>query len=205
MNETSQPPAPLTPAVRAAVAAGCGVVIAVIVYLSAWRELAGTFGFQRHYHHTWRQLSVIDSSIQEYRRQHGRPPQTLAEVAPEHYQADSWDRPLEYRLNGEQYALLSLGGDGRPGGNGIDADIRAGERLQPPMPSLRQFTFEMDSGGIRLTSIVAGACTAVMCWRLMRQTAHYPWLLQLAACGVTLVFAWFVAMFVAVLHIPSGH
>lgn len=204
-DDAAHSPAPLSPATRAAVAAGCGVAIAILVYLGAWRQLANTYPFQREYHFTWQQLESIDGAIQKYIEQHGRPPESLSEVAPEQQLADSWQNPLIYTVNGNQYELLALGRDGRPGGDGIDADIRAGEPRQPQMPSLQQFTFDMESFGIRLTSIIAGVCTTDACWRLMRRSAHSPWLLQLAACGVTLVFAWFVAMFADALHVPSGH
>ena len=40
---------------------------------------------------------------------------------------DPWGRPYQYRIPGEksEYDLLSLGRDGRQGGSGPDADIRA--------------------------------------------------------------------------------
>ena len=42
---------------------------------------------------------------------------------------DPWGNPYVYRAPGEAgpYDLISLGADGRPGGEGFDADIRAGE------------------------------------------------------------------------------
>lgn len=42
---------------------------------------------------------------------------------------DPWGRPYEYRSPGERgaYDLMSLGADGRPGGEGVDADISAGD------------------------------------------------------------------------------
>ena len=44
---------------------------------------------------------------------------------------DPWGNPYIYRVpgeNGAAYELLSLGADGQPGGEGLDADIRTGDR-----------------------------------------------------------------------------
>jgi general secretion pathway protein G len=44
---------------------------------------------------------------------------------------DPWDRPYVYRspgANGGGFDLMSLGKDGKPGGEGIDADITAKRR-----------------------------------------------------------------------------
>jgi general secretion pathway protein G len=49
----------------------------------------------------------------------------LAEVP-----VDPWGNPYVYRAPGEDgpYDLVSLGADGKPGGEGVDADIVSGER-----------------------------------------------------------------------------
>ena len=36
---------------------------------------------------------------------------------------DPWGRPYVYKSNGATYAITSLGRDGKPGGEGVDADI----------------------------------------------------------------------------------
>ena len=43
---------------------------------------------------------------------------------------DPWDRPYVYRRSaaGNAFELMSLGRDGKPGGEGVDADIKAGPR-----------------------------------------------------------------------------
>ncbi|WP_284052317.1 type II secretion system major pseudopilin GspG [Stakelama marina] len=37
--------------------------------------------------------------------------------------ADGWDHPFEYESNGSSFTLKSLGKDGKPGGQDLDADI----------------------------------------------------------------------------------
>lgn len=36
---------------------------------------------------------------------------------------DPWGKPYVYESNGQQYLIRSLGRDGKPGGEGVDADI----------------------------------------------------------------------------------
>jgi general secretion pathway protein G len=36
---------------------------------------------------------------------------------------DPWGRPYVYQSNGSSYSIQSLGRDGKPGGEGVDADI----------------------------------------------------------------------------------
>jgi len=36
---------------------------------------------------------------------------------------DPWGKPYVYESNGQSYAITSLGRDGKPGGEGVDADI----------------------------------------------------------------------------------
>ena len=41
---------------------------------------------------------------------------------------DPWDRPYVYRRTGGGFELMSLGKDGKPGGEGVDADIKPQRR-----------------------------------------------------------------------------
>jgi general secretion pathway protein G len=40
---------------------------------------------------------------------------------------DPWDRPYVYQHSGNNYAVISYGADGVPGGGGLDADIKSSE------------------------------------------------------------------------------
>jgi len=42
---------------------------------------------------------------------------------------DPWGNPLQYNSTGKTYELICYGADGKPGGTGADADIRA-DQLQ---------------------------------------------------------------------------
>ncbi|WP_448657677.1 type II secretion system major pseudopilin GspG [Sphingomonas sp. CJ99] len=41
---------------------------------------------------------------------------------------DAWQNPLVYESDGRSYEVKSLGADGQPGGEGMDADISSGKR-----------------------------------------------------------------------------
>lgn len=41
---------------------------------------------------------------------------------------DAWQNPLVYESDGRTYEIKSLGADGQPGGEGVDADISSGKR-----------------------------------------------------------------------------
>jgi hypothetical protein len=50
---------------------------------------------------------------------------------------DGWNRPLQYRVTQDGIiTLTSLGADGKPGGNGEDADISVSYRSKRPDGSL---------------------------------------------------------------------
>ena len=39
--------------------------------------------------------------------------------------ADGWNKPYEYLSDGSSFSIRSLGKDGKPGGDGVDADIES--------------------------------------------------------------------------------
>ena len=45
---------------------------------------------------------------------------------------DPWGNPLQYNSMGKSYELICYGADGKPGGTGADADIRADELQERP-------------------------------------------------------------------------
>ena len=71
----------------------------------------------------------IEYRIRDYYAKERRLPENLS-VLPElrddnrdYSLADGWGRPIQYTIEGRTVSLLSWGKDGRPGGNGQDADI----------------------------------------------------------------------------------
>ena len=76
-------------------------------------------------------IEMIDQGVQRYYLDNRRYPTTqegLAVLQPylRRIPNDPWSRPYRYEApgaNGRDYAITSLGADGRPGGSGTDADI----------------------------------------------------------------------------------
>lgn len=85
------------------------------------------------------QLTVLAGKIEQYELDVGALPQNLEDLVRQPSGAsgwlgpyakadelsDPWRRPIEYRVPGSEgrYELVSLGADGRPGGEGVDRDI----------------------------------------------------------------------------------
>jgi general secretion pathway protein G len=88
------------------------------------------------------QITMFETAIDTYRLDVGRFPtteqglQALREAPggaerwdgpylPKEIPMDPWGNPYQYRSPGEHgdYDILSYGGDGQPGGEGIDADV----------------------------------------------------------------------------------
>lgn len=89
------------------------------------------------------QMQTLSAALESYRGDVGRPPSQdeglkALIVAPEGADGwlgpylrdagalkDPWGRPLAYKMVDDQIDLVSLGADGKPGGQGVDADIVA--------------------------------------------------------------------------------
>lgn len=86
------------------------------------------------------QLQTLAGKVENYQLDTGRYPTQLGDLvvqpgnvsgwlgpyAKESELLDPWKNPIEYRIPGEsqRFDLVSLGADGKPGGDSVDADIR---------------------------------------------------------------------------------
>jgi hypothetical protein len=133
---------------------------------------------------------------------------------------DGWGRALIYSVNETSYTLKSYGRDGRPGGTGFDRDIDLGDDssssasygdgslyANPPMPTLKQFLFELPTKGMihacALSGLIAFAIT-FMLLRPARPSRRNDRRLAFQI-AVTLVVSVIFAMMIMQLHIPTGH
>jgi general secretion pathway protein G len=68
-------------------------------------------------------LNSLKEPIYIFQMRNSSLPQTLAQAEADDIK-DAWGRDVQYRvMDGRAYELRSLGGDGRDGGTGADADI----------------------------------------------------------------------------------
>ena len=88
------------------------------------------------------QLSSLSAQVEQYQADVGTYPDALEQLVTAPGNADGWlgpyakttdfsdpwHKPIEYRRPGDNeapYKLISLGADGKPGGDGVDKDVVA--------------------------------------------------------------------------------
>lgn len=199
-------------AVRSAWSAATGAVVAVIAYLAAYQSYRENYGFHREEYSTRTLLNGVERAIEEHRKSVGRPPRSLAELESiegwmvDGRLPDSWRRPVQYAVEGDRFILYSFGRDGRPGGEGSDADVYPTSARRPSArTTLRQFAFDLPTEGIWKTCLAAGAIAAIMCFRASRATGARWGPEIVAVFAATAVGAVVVAVLLCVVHIPNGH
>lgn len=113
------------------------VLIGGIVAFAATRILGG--GDRAKANLAKAQVQTLAEKVQQFEMDTGTLPGSLDELvsapntigwlgpyAKEAELKDPWNRPFEYRMpgDGRAFDLVSLGKDGKPGGESVDADIR---------------------------------------------------------------------------------
>ncbi|MFT3883149.1 MAG: type II secretion system protein GspG [Gemmatales bacterium] len=189
---------------RLLVAFVVGLFIAFTSYLCAYFNQRGAYGLV-----TGEPFSIrhVQHAIETHREKAGRWPTSLAEVEDlkdrlndQGQFLNPWNHPYQYRVEGDKYELYSLGKDGQPGGEGLDADLQARNRPEPP--TLRQFTLDLPTGGVLAACILSGVCAGLFCLMQKRDLSRRSFYLRL---GATAIGAILLAVVISVLHIPSGH
>ena len=191
-----------------------GLAVAGIAYLCAYFDQRGQYGYRSRELDTQEKLDSLQQEIERHRRTTGQLPTDLAELQAvmfyhkfstnaEGRVVDSWDRPFQYRVEGDGFELYSFGADGQPGGLGRDADLYPGPASRPPeLPTLHQFTFELQTKGVQRTCIVAGVCAALVCLVVTRNRRGAGILPRVAATVVGFII---IAVAWSGLHIPTSH
>jgi general secretion pathway protein G len=194
---------------RTLTAVAVGVVVAASAYWCGYRmALAGPY-FCYEVKKTHRDLSLLHELVEEHRQTTGQVPATLTEIelVKESFRLndsgqviDPWKHPYQYRVEGDGFTLFSFGRDGQQGGEGDDADIYLGRPIQ--RPSLYRFTFEMPTGGIQATCVLASVCAGLICLLPPRNHSRAGLLVRIVATVVGCVWA---TVMIVVAHFMSGH
>ncbi len=205
---------------RLLVSAVVGMAMAGTAYLCAWCTIGAAFGQGGHLA-AQIFLRTIRTGVEAYKKEHGRYPEKLADLKTDLLDQlrppdsgdilDPWNNPYQYTVDGNSYTLRSFGRDGKRGGEGLDQDTdvrdlpRNNQGYVPlPAPTLWQFTFDCKTGGVMVACALGGVCAFIagfVAWKPLRASPVRSAILlsmTLAACLVT-------AVFMSLLHIPSGH
>lgn len=114
--------------------------------------------------------------------------------------------PLVYRLEDGGYRLISYGRDGRPGGEGIDADFTNKDdwRSLPPL-TVDQFVRSED--GMVMWYVLSAVATVVLCLTMGSPFRKKPWpkWAYLGAVLATCAGMTYVAFYIGLIHVKTGH
>lgn len=163
------------------VAFATALLVFVLVYLSAWsamRQRVALGGI--HSATLWKlhyDFKNIRRLLTDYHDKHGRYPDSLKRLPElnEWQFDDGWKHPYQYSVTEIGYRLISLGRDGLPGGEGLDADIDSEREYPSVEPTLRQFLFEAAGGGTLLrVALVASFLVGLTCYVASGKPAGQP-------------------------------
>lgn len=209
---------------RLLICTAVGVAMAGTAYLSAFYSMRNAPSYRWDHWSDFLTFRTLKAALDDYRKRRGSYPDKLGDLKstrPDDIRVDesgevrdAWGRPYEYHAEENSYTLFSLGRDGKPGGDGLDQDpdsrdVPAGNAVPFKLPAvgiptLRQFTFECPTGGVRLVCAVAGVFAFVACFMTLgpkRKSLTRSLIgltLTLAACLVT-------ALIMSFIHIPTHH
>lgn len=204
-----------------ATAAFTGIVTAAILavtsYAVVWIRLRDNFTGSWTHRHEGVNLHLLTKFIEDYRTKHGAYPDNFTQVTGHPQETDglldTWGRMYGYRVTAEGYELSSLGRDGRPGGEGLDADFyydpQNWRSVQPKNPPARISLFqfhEVNPGSARLCTFYSIAIgVGVFFSGLPSKRGIQPRKKLLLSAAITTVFSLIVAGYMSGLHIPNGH
>ncbi len=206
--------------VRVAAAWFTALLVFVLTYWSAWTSVRGvvaTGDFDGHRYWMLHNYEFVQQALSPYVERHEHYPESLCELRGDPSAkdlidesgqlrwGDPWGNTLQYRKTEEGFRLRSLGRDGQPGGEGLDADVD----IWPGgpidfQPTFRQFVFEgWNSSRLFVTaclgSILAGlACFLARFWHKDRPCKALRILLGIALVTIAAVV---LALFMTLAHV----
>jgi hypothetical protein len=207
---------------RGLIALIMGFVISGISLRTAWRQSSDSFAWSDQVFTAYK-LEAIGNAVIAFKQASNACPenfeqlQAIEKTLPTIQQydfdisegfIDDWKRPFIFSTVGTNCVILSYGRDGKPGGIGIDCDLTS---LDPcprkSIPTFGQFWANNRTRETIKWCFICGAMAAVLSLLTVRVpslTKHGLNILTVSLI-VTLVGTIFVASFITVLHIPSGH
>jgi general secretion pathway protein G len=200
---------------RFAIAALTGIVIIGICLNVTWNDAGVYIQFPQMF--TRRTLKYTALAVEEYRQKKGTLPRSLSQLngmsdAPIIQDNgviwDSWRHPLIYKVHKDNFTLMSYGRDGKPGGIGLDCDLSSAnpKPATAALPFL-QVIFHPLARGMVWTSVISGVLTFLLIFSVVTpiDLSQQRWRELAFKLLFTLIATYFVAVFITMLHVPSGH
>lgn len=195
------------------------LTVSVTAYLCAWLSIRKEFVWTEGHAKTREDLERLRIAIEAYKKTSGAYPDQLSQlsiVKDKHIRVDkdgepvdAWNYPLQYRIQGDSFLLLSFGPEHLPGGIGKHADMVAGQPdawAEPP--TLVAFSNMPEARQVQVACILVAAATVPLCLLAARKekgqrVTIMSFLARIAAIGV---FAILGALVISALHMmPGGH
>jgi len=158
----------------------------------------------------------IDDAIKSYHEKFKTDPKSLKDLEAITNESpvsaddllDGWGHPFVFSYAGTKFLATSYGRDGKPGGQGLDADLTSTNWDSPAaVPTFRQFLFEMHLTGVIMSCLVCGGLAGLLaCLTIRLPDLSRRGLVILAVkLAYTAAGAIFVGGIISALHVPSGH
>jgi hypothetical protein len=198
--------------------------MALTAYLCAFYNLRDDNNYHWDQDRALRDLVGLKKAVDTYRQENGRYPEDLVDLKKGPPPADwidsdgsvpdPWNNAYQYRPEQDGYSILSMGRDGKLGGEVFDHDLVVthlspdGDRLDwkqaVGLPTLHQFTLDYPTKGIQLACALAGVCAFAACL-LTLMTGQATPKSSLAGLILTLLFCLWFAVNISAIHVPSHH
>jgi hypothetical protein len=200
--------------------AGCiWLVVSGISLYVAWQQANHSIAWDSQWE-TRRALKDMSNAIVAYQKKFKVAPHvfeqllTMTNEVPEmEYWSfagftDGWQHPFIFTNEGTNCLIISYGGDGKPGGKGIDYDLTSDNpRPKESSPTFAQCFDNKECKGMIDWSFICGGLAALLSLltvRVPNLNKRGIIILVLSLCA-TLIGTFFVTIIITVLHIPSGH
>lgn len=195
------------------------LAVSATAYLCAWLSLRKDYTWTEEHAKTREDLERLRTAIEAYKKTTGAYPdklsdlrivkQKLVRVEKDGEPVDAWNYPVQYRIQADNFLLISFGPEHLPGGIGKHADMVAGQPdAWPEHPTLFQFSDLPEARSVQAACILAGAAAFPLCLLVARKEKGQRVtigriLTRSAAIGV---FAIVAALLMSALHrMPGGH
>lgn len=128
---------------------------------------------------------------------------------------DIWMNPCQLLVDGDAVDVVSLGADGKPGGEGINRDVHANQPFDDAQYrlTLTELLRSGEAGVVwQISTIAALATVGIMLFSLIYGARSSPpksrrdWYLSgIMAALIVVLLAWFVGSIHVAAHVASGH